>query len=282
MPYGMSRYIQLIELDGILYIGGGETDVENEFKVMAYTISLQTWNILQPYNAKYFAMTAIDNSLTLVGGNDSSHKDVNSLGTWDGKKWMHIHESMPTHRSHCSVATYNTWLVVAGGTTTDHKLLCITEILNLDTNQWHRGPDTPIPWYSMKSALLNDTWYLMGGHSLLFDVFAVQLEELISGLTVSSPWKRLPKLGSVYSTPVVMGDELLAVCGRLYAYKSDDGIYVYSEDKDMWILAGRMPCKVCNCACAVVSDKILVFGGHDGKYCQSSVYSASIEYTSVS
>ena len=69
---------------------------------------------------------------------------------------------MPTARGYPSAVVYKQWLIVAGGWTGDHGLSTV-EVLDVASNQWYSAPSTPAPWNSMKSAILGDMWYLMGG-----------------------------------------------------------------------------------------------------------------------
>ncbi len=272
----MSRYIQVVEINGVLYIGGGESDVTNECKVIAFNLSSKTWETLPCYHAKFFAMTSVNQRLTLVGGYNTKCEVINSISSWDGNTWKSFVEPMPTCRSHCSAISYKKRLIVAGGTTTHvHAALGITEILDLDTNQWHRGPDTPQNWYSMRSVRISNTWYLMGGHYKINNVFSANLDELVLQEHSQNVWKALPKFGSIYSTPVVLDEDLLAVGGRCNAYKSEEGIYQYDQEKKEWILVGRLPHAVCNCACIVVAGSMYMFGGHDGKIAHNTTYIAA-------
>ena len=67
MPFGIS-YVQSVQVQGTLYVGGQADDDENEYIVMAYDISAGKWATLPPYSTHRFAMTVIDNHLVLVGG----------------------------------------------------------------------------------------------------------------------------------------------------------------------------------------------------------------------
>ena len=70
----------------------------------------------------------------------------------------------------------------------------------------------------MKSAFVGDTWYLMGGYEnrRTDQVYSVSLPVLISHInnTSARDLKTISSLGLCYSTPVCMGESLLAVGGR--------------------------------------------------------------------
>ena len=64
MAFGMSLYIQSVQVQGTLYVGGGGAGVDNRHIVMTYNISAGKWATLPPYSKHYFAMTVIDNQLS--------------------------------------------------------------------------------------------------------------------------------------------------------------------------------------------------------------------------
>ena len=98
MPFGMSFYIQSVQVQGTLYVGGGAAAGDNDYIVMTYDISAGKWATLPPYSTHYFAMTAIDNHLVLVGGVGRDGVRSKVLGVWseDTKKWTHPYPDMTT------------------------------------------------------------------------------------------------------------------------------------------------------------------------------------------
>ena len=94
MPFGTTGYVQSVQLQGTLYVGGG--DVNGDI-IMAYEISSGKWTTLKAYSARGFAMTAIDNHLILVGG--MGRNGVSKvLGVWseDSKNWTNPYPDMTT------------------------------------------------------------------------------------------------------------------------------------------------------------------------------------------
>ena len=163
MPFGMFD-IQSVQVQGTLYVGGGGAAGDNDYIVMTYDISAGKWATLPPYSTRWFAMTAIDNHLVLVGGVGRDGVRSKVLGVWseDSKKWTHPYPDMTTPRDSCSAVVYNQYLVVAGGWGAGDTLSSV-EVMNTDTKQWYAGPPTPIAWSSMKTATAGDVCYFMGG-----------------------------------------------------------------------------------------------------------------------
>ena len=264
-----------------MYVGGGRAGYGSDDNciVMTYDISTGKWATLPPYRARGFAMTAIINQLVLVGGSESGGAARRKmLGVWnsDDKQWTHPYPEMHTARSGCSAAVYREWLVVAGGMPPGEDALSSVEVMNIDTKQWYAGLPTPKPWSCMRTAVVGDTCYFMGGiiSGVSTDkVYTVSLDALTSGLTSKEPrkskspmWKVIPGLQLKDSTPLSTSGSLLAVGGKDVKNKSVTAICLYQPDTGKWVKVGDLPIPRRDCICAMITDnEILVVGGSDGE-----------------
>ena len=269
MPFSMINYTQSEIMQEMMYVGGGDASpFNNRYIVMTYNIILQEWSQLPQYTARYFTMTVIHNKLTLVGGYDHNNRDTNVLGVWDadGRKWTHPYTPMPTPRCNSSAAVYRQLLIVAGGlcggTTTPS-----VEVLEFSSNQWYRAPSIPVPWSCMRSAVVGDTWYLMGGYenTRTDKVYSVTLSVLTSHINNTSEriWNTISSLGLCCSTPVCMGESLLAVGGRkTHSYKAVSTILCYTPDSDgQWTEVGQLPMPLCDSICTMTSNSHILVAG---------------------
>ena len=272
LPFSMSKYIQSVEVDGTVYVGGGYADKhEDDYTVMAYNMQSCKWHTLPPYNAMCFAMTTINNTLILVGGHHGSA--VDQLGVWktDSNQWTHPFPPMPTPRSSPSLTSYKYWLVVAGGYR-EHSLSTV-EVLDIDNKQWSTAPSTPITWHRMRSTIIGDTWYFMGGEKVsknITDVYSVSFEALVSHSASDSSniWNRIAPLNSNCSSPLSLGGSLLALGGWDPKKKcSVSTIQRYVPETNTWVPAGELPRQLKNCTCIMTAGRLHVFGGYtsDGK-----------------
>ncbi len=278
MPFGMSIYVQSVVVQGRLYVGGGWAgwDSRNNYIIMEYDIGSGKWATLPSYRAYYFATAVVSNQLVLVGGLEhESYSKV--LGVWgdDRKAWTHPYPEMPTARRNCSVVVYNEWLVAAGGMAGGERLSCV-EVLNTDNKQWYAGPPTPAPWNSMKTAVVGDMGYFMGGFDnagrYTAKVYQVSIPTLLSHITSSGTdrliWTEIPGLQLINSTPVSISGSLLAVGGR----DNDDdeavtAIDLYQPDSGAWVKVGDLLSPRCDCTCAMTTDReVLVAGGWNRKW----------------
>ncbi len=285
MPVATSAYLQSVQINDTVYVGGGVTDrLEDRYIVMAYNQQSCQWHTLPPYSTRFFAMITINNKLVVVGGRNRDNSDSSELGEWqpDSNQWTHPYPPMSTPRYVPSATSYKHWLVVAGGC---HGV-CLhasVEVLDVSNMQWSTGPSTPTPWRMMKSTTIADTWYLMGGRCEgvdgSSDVYSVSLKALVSHSSSDSSniWNKLPSLSCTRSCPLNIEGSLLAVGGKdMKSEKPVSTIQRYVPETNTWVKAGQLPHVVLNCTCVMTADKVHVMGGHDGNSSFKKLFSSTI------
>ena len=272
MPF-RRKYTHSVQVQGTLFIGGGTALRDNDYMVMAYDISAGKWATLPPYSTRSFGMTAVDNHLVIVGGEGCDGSLSKVLGVWSekSKKWSHPYPDMNTPRFACSSFTYRQWLVVAGGGGAGVRKLSSVEVMNTDTKQWYAGPPTPIAWHSMKTAILDDTCYFMGGYIETLantdKVYSVSLPALISQLRSAKDtqtWKELPQLPVTYASPLTIRGFLLAVGGMDKGRKVVSALHLYQPDAELWVKVADMPTPRHTHTCIMITkNELLVTGGYN-------------------
>ena len=268
MPFSMSNYIQSVEVDGTVYVGGGYADKdEDSYTVMAYSMQSCKWHTLPPYSARWFAMTTINNKLILVGGYRDT--EVDQLGVWktDSNQWTRPFPPIPTPRTFPSATSYKHWLVVAGGHSKGS--LSTVEVLDIDNKQWSTAPSTPMLWYNMKSTIIGDTWYLMGGGQdgiIITDVYSVSLEALVSHSASDSSkiWNKISPLNCKVSSPLSLGGSLLALGGCDPKKCPVSTIQRFVPETNTWVPAGELPHPLQGFTCIMTAGRLHVFGGYSG------------------
>ena len=179
---------------------------------------------------------------------------------------------MTTPRWACSAFTYKSWLVVAGGTGANRRKLSSVEVMNTDTKQWYTGPLTPIAWSQMKTAIVGDTCYFIGGHTegscFTNKMYSISLSALIFQLNSDSSakdtqtWKEIPVLPVSYAAPLSISGSLLAVGGRDKDDNAVSAIHLYQPDAGQWVKVADMPTPRYQCTGIMITDKeLLVAGG---------------------
>ncbi len=274
MPVAMHGYIQSVEINDTVYVGGGWTDTDDDkYIVMAYSTQFSQWHTLPPYSTTRFAMTTINNRLVMVGGRNRDDCDSSELGEWqpDCNQWKYPFPPMSTPHSLPSATSYKNWLVVAGGCNGVRFQATTVELLDVSNMQWSTGPSTPTPWMMMKSTTIGDTWYLMGGWCedvwYCLHVYSVSLEALTSHSSsdsLNNIWNKLPSLYCTRFCPLKIEESLLAVGGwDMKSKKPVSTIQRYVPETNTWVQAGQLPHVVYDCTCIMASDKVYVMGGYD-------------------
>ena len=257
-----------------VYVGG-----DNGCEMMVYDPHSDQWSLLPPYGFECFGMAAINDQLVLVGGIGTFGETTKRLGVWDEKshQWTEPYPPMTTGCTHPSVATHEKWLVVAGGyDDSGCGVLDRVEILDTTTRQWYSAAPLPQRCDRMKSALVGDTLYLMGGETKnrepISRVFTVSLSALIRQATspseAASPaapqtlWQALPPTPPEFSAPLALHGSLLAIGGMYNREYLSSAIHLYQPSTRKWVKAGDLPTARMKCVCALLpSGEFLVLGG---------------------
>ena len=282
MPFVISDYIQSVVVQGRVYVGGGLAGKDAAKVIMEYNTSSVKWACLPSYQLYSFGMTVINSQLVLVGGRaPDSYSKV--LGVWGAKsrKWTHLYPEMSTARSHCSVAVFKEWLIVAGGVTGGWmRAVSSVEVMNIDTKQWHTGQPTPTPWYSMKTAIVSGMCYFMGGcpstpgYRGTDSVYCVSLPALVSQAqsrvsreNSHQAWKEIRGLGIRWSAPLSISGSLFAVGGYDIASRDNiTAIHLYQPDTGEWVKVGDLPTPRRKCTCAMITNREILIAGGDTNY----------------
>ena len=262
---------QAVVLDGSIYVGG--KDNSNQDTVLVCNPEQGTrpfWQTLPSCPASWFAMAILNHQLVLIGGQNKVAV-VNS----QSKAWEYPYPNMPTARRGAAAISYGTWLVVAGGDIATHKPTAVVEVLDSINKKWYTTSSLPKACYDMTSALVNDTWYLIGGTTINFgtnNAYYVSLPELILQ-TTSSPaateiWHQLPeRVPNQYSTVVSFQGSLLVVAGRegsTFDSHCSKDIYIYNFDVERWQKFGQLPSPLSECTCVTLpSGRLVVLGGYN-------------------
>ena len=258
-----------------LYIGGGVTDSDDD-KHTVWQYESGQWSKLKRYKYIWFSMAAVKRQLTLVGGWDTSTlpwQPTSDIAVWDRKwafhTWTHPYPPMPTPRNSPAVATYNQWLVVAGGG--DHygiyyNYLATVEVLDTDNHQWLSASLLPVKCSDVTTAILQDDLYLVGG--TLNKTLVANLSDIIHSSTsaTTKPWRTLPAPPLERSAAITVHGALLAVggCHGNGRSTASTAIHAYQPATNSWSKVGDLPSPQYDCACIVLhSSELLVAGGWD-------------------
>ena len=107
-------------------------------------------------------MTTLNNKLLIAGGKDKSGNRTNQILTLDACQ-LKNYTKMITARSCATAAGHQGILIITGGEDDKNIKLCSAELFDSSNGQWYTCNDLPQPHYMLKSVIVDNILYLLGG-----------------------------------------------------------------------------------------------------------------------
>ena len=287
MPIKTSGTVQSAVIADFVYVGGGdEGNNRDSCTVVKFDLQRDEWTKLPQYSAKWFAMTSHANELVLLGGADPvTWKQTNQIAMFASGRWTHPYPPMNTARRSSTAVCVNNHIIVAGGVDDRGKRTSSVDVLDTTSRTWYIAESLPNPRTELKSTLIGNTLYLMGGfdHTGLTKVVRkVDLNELItkavSKQATPTLWQSIEDTPFFRSTPLNVGGSLLAVGG--WDGHPSSSIHLHQPDTRRWVKVGDLPTARWNCTCSVLpSGEVIVAGGGNGI---SRISTSTVDFLSIS
>ena len=251
-------------LNGLVYLGGAnETGFQPSYTINSYDPVNNLWS--SPINLPYcyFAMTKLNNRLVIAGGEDKSCKKTNQVLKIDNGQ-VNSYTKMTTERSRATAAGHQGMLIVTGGWGNKCKRFSATELFDSNNEQWYMCDDLPQPHYWLKSVIVDNVLYLLGGFDKLGisspAVFTAPLDTLS---THQLKWDIYQETPWYLSAPVSVNSTHLLIVGG-YKKKHTTDIHKLNKDSQSWEAIGHIPsAKRCLAAVSTPDNRIIVIGGMD-------------------
>ena len=274
-----------VVLLGSVYVGSGREgkhEVVESYRLDVYNLVTNRWS--SPVTTPHcdFAMTVLDDKLLIIGGATRSDNVTNAILALDAGEWNKYSE-MPTARYGAIAAAHQSILIVAGGIALINDKwtkLSITELLDTTNGNWYTCSNLPSPYCDLRTVVIKNTLYLLGGsnqHKAVPDVLSASLSNLSTHqltwhLISSTPW--------CGSAPVVLYNKyLVAIGGRNHSNLSKKTSQLCALDMSggVWKPIANLPQARSRLAAVGVADnKIICIGG-----ALSRTESQGAEYSSV-
>ena len=273
-PLGCSSHTA-VWLNGLVYVGGGwEGKVGGSYGSLSYNINCydpvnKSWR--SPINSPYFyfAMTTLNNKLLIAGGMDKSNQSNNQILTMDAGQ-LKSYSKMITARSYATATGHQGMLIITGGLDDKLNKSSSTELFDSNNSRWYICSDLPQPHYCLRSVIVDNILYLLGGFSKDGSyspaVFTAPLDTLsrhqLNWKTYQdTPWHRFAPV-SVHGTHllIVGGNKII---GSKSATSSD--VYKLNKVSHSWEAIGHIPSARSSAAAVSIADKVIVIGGLDNK-----------------
>ena len=297
LPVAMSTH-HIVRIGSTIYCGGGYTGKGGDTSrlVFQYNRKQDTWSQLPICPTCYFGLTQLDGKLVTVGGRRIDQiipiNDVyvfQKSETWENS----IIPSLPTARFYPTAVNYRSTIVVSGGIThwktdTYHSTYTTAvDVFQTKTYQWHHAEPLPVAHCGMSCAVVDDTFYLIGGTKSggyrSRQAYCTSVSNLISRdlppdhpETSSTPqvspspptWQVLPECPLSYFTAADLGGCLLAIGGRDDSNSSSSAVHMYSPSTNSWvrISSGDLPVPQYLAAATQLEGGEVIFVGGDIKF----------------
>lgn len=274
-------------LNGLVCLGGGyKPDLRGSHEIDIYNPVDNSWgpSIISPQC--FFAITVVDDRLVIAGGEDTTWKITDKLLVMDGNQ-LQEYTTLTAPRKLATAFGHCKMLIIVGGEDERHIKLATTELLDFSTKQWFTCSDLPLPHYWLRSVILDNTVYLLGGldqdgnHSSL--VFTAPLETLSS---CQLKWTSSNPNTPLYSSaPVSINNSHLVVVGgvkkinemtKKSKIKPTTNMYSLNTVNSSWETIGDIPLARYASASVNLNNIIIVFGGNDdATQCTDNVWISS-------
>ena len=281
LPVAVSNATAIVINKNVFICGGVCEKIASSVRVHKYSFRNRKWTTLPDAPQYRCEATAINNCLVIIGGRKAQLRQItNQLSTWTGNNWRQDHPPMPHKRVRPGVASFDTFVIVAGGWAEDNQTLLRTiDVLNTTTNQWCtlNNLQLPQPMGGMKLTVCATHLYVAsatihsGDPTDTAAVIRLPVSELERVLTNEQhrprhPWTKMAPTPHYHST--LLNDTMypVAVGGRhTETSEPTSDIAVYHPHCNTWSSVGQLLAP--RMRCAVVSlntTSFLVLGGcHD-------------------
>ena len=255
-----------------LFVGGGTSaNYEDDARLFIYTPTTDTWDTPIDTPVYWFGLTTYHSQLVLVGGRAYTGEELYSNKLYVLNEHNQLEEALPpmrTRRHSVCAVSYRDHLLVAGGMKSFADILNVIEVFS--GSHWSFAQPLPVGYFDLKSVILDQHWYLMGGSrnssrqenvvqciSLNLLLASCQPSETSQSLSI---WKILPNTPHRFSTPAVFGRRFMAIGGG--GHHQSSSVHAYSFQTNSWIYIGDMPF-VASSTCSVVlpTGELMVVGG---------------------
>ena len=255
-------------LNGLVYVGGGceAGGLGGSCNISCYDPVKNSWSssINTPYCR--FAMTKLNNKLLIAGGRDKSDKVTNQTLIMDDGH-LKNYTKMAVARTTATAAGHQGMLIITGGEDDEYKKLSSTELFDSTNGQWYTCSDLPQPYCYLRSVIVDNILYLLGGSDEDDNVSPAVFTAPLGTLSRHKlKWKTHQDTPWCISAPVsVNGTQLLIVGGKKGSTRTSD-IHKLSKVSHIWEAIGHIPLpRYSSAAVSTADNRVIVIGGWNDK-----------------
>ena len=271
-------------LNGLVYVGGGfETEEAVSHRIDVYNPVSNVWTF-PPISTPccFFTMATLNNKLLIAGGRNRNGDKTDEILILDGDQ-LKNYTKMIRPRSHATAAGHQGMLIITGGEGDIGQILSSTELFNSYSRQWYACSDLPRPHYWLRSVIVDNVLYLIGGTDRNYypspAVFAAPLDTLSRHqlkwyILQDTPWH--------CSTPLNINNTNLLIVG---GYKIIENVFMHTSDiyklnkfSHSWEAIGNIPsARNSSAAISTADNRMIIIGGRNRGQFTNSVWIGSCE-----
>ena len=284
IPREISKGCDPVVKDNVVYFKPA-----SNVEIYAYNTINHQWSQLPNCVYKCCSLAVIKNQLTTIGGCQHHDNYSNELFSLTGEalshergtnSWTKEFPPMKTRRCNTTTLCTEAYLIVAGGVTTDRKVLKAVEVMNLDTHEWTVAADIPIPLYSASLVVNEDRLYMVGGSDKDGDpvqtIFRCSMINMLphgkrtsNNMGLKKIWKKgkVPNIPITDTTCILVQGQLITIGGMNWDGRTTTAVHMYNPLKRRWVVISHMSMPRSECFVAFLSEKnkLLVAGGYTEK-----------------
>ena len=215
-------------------------------------------------------MTTLNNKLVTAGGEDRSGKITNQILIMDAGQ-LKNYTNMITARSLATAAGHQGMLIITGGDDDKGKMLSSTELFDSNNGQWYKCSDIPHPYIDLKSVIVDNILYLLGGdkdsgYGYGITSLAVITAPLDTLSTHQLKWNTHQDTPLCESAPVSVNGTHLLIVGGYKHLKFTSDIHKLNKISYSWEAIGHIPsARSRSAAVSTADNRVIVIGGMNDK-----------------
>ncbi len=278
---------QLTVINGVIYVGGGNSDQRSLYQLCKYHPAYNQWSVLA-CPVKFFGLGQLGGTPVLVGGSTRDGTVVGEVFVLDESSQTLINSTdippMPTARKRSCIISCSFGIAVCGGRT-GQECTAVVEVYKTATHQWHATIPLPRPLMMMRTTTIGSMGYLLGGHrpneipgNAKGDCYGISLNDLFHTTQHPVDWQTLPP-APLAAAPATLFGALVTVGGCVDVSGVDgEHLHAFSPITRSWIHIGLFPHEIVYCCAAVLERDIFVMGGRRYGFTRSkNVFIGTIE-----
>ena len=212
-------------------------------------------------------MTTLNNNLLIAGGQKNNKKTTQILTLDTGQ--LKNYTNMGIARSFATAVGHRGILIVTAGKDDKDKALSSTELFDSINRQWHNCIDLPQPHFMLRSVILDNFLYLLGGYSdgASAAVYSVPLDSLS---THQLKWNTHQDTPWYLSAPVSVNVKRLLLIGGFKRIGDKNtcssDVYKFINVSHSWEAIEQIPsARHLSAAVSTDDNRIVVIGGVNDK-----------------